>query len=205
MSNQTDGQETIDLGELYLQLYAFTDDFLKTRTFFRGASSSSFLAGKEVHDYVMDGIERYLRNPEKFNPSSGRSLLNYIRLHIIRSLIGNDLRSAENRLSKDLFAFESNNDEMGIDYVESMLPYAEAYFDEEMDYEKIMIHVEEAIKGDKIAEEIFLGLAGCGLKRREIIQEFGMTETEYNNGARRLQTILKDTALQFKLKKPLYE
>jgi len=200
MSNQNDGQETIDLGELYLQLYAFTDDFLKTRTFFRGAGSTSFLAGKEVHDYVMDGIEKYLRNPEKFNPSSGRSLLNYIRLHIIRTLIGNDLRSAENRLSKDLFAFEDRDEEKDVDYVETMLPHVETYFDEEMDYEKIMAHVEDAIKGDKTAEEIFLGITGYGLKRREIISEFGMAETEYNNGIRRLQTVLKNTALQFKLK-----
>lgn len=200
MSNQNDGQETIDPGELYLQLYAFTDDFLKTRTFFRGAGSSSFLAGKEVHDYVMDGIEKYLRNPEKFNPSSGRSLLNYIRLHIIRTLIGNDLRSAENRLSKDLFAFVDSDEEKDVDYVETMLPHVEAYFDEEMDYEKIMAYVEEAIKGDKTVEEIFLGITGYGLKRREIINEFGMAETEYNNGIRRLQTILKNTAFQFKLK-----
>lgn len=200
MSNQNDGQETIDLGELYPQLYAFTDDFLKTRTFFRGAGSTTFLAGKEVHDYVMDGIERYLRNPEKYNPDSGRSLLNYIKLHIIRTLIGNDLRSAENRRSKDLFAIQDNDDEANLSYMEAILPIVEAYFDEEMDYEKIMAQVEGAIKADKIAEEIFWGINGYGLKRREIIDEFGMNETDYNNGIRRLQTILKNTALQFKIK-----
>ena len=199
MSNQNEGRGTIDWEELYLQLYAFTDNFLKNRSFFRGPASSSFLAGKEIHDYVMDGIEKYLTHPEKYNSSSGRSLANYIKLHIIRTLIGNDLRSPENRLTKDIFAFEGVDGGDDVEHVETLLPFVEAYFDDEMDYVKIMAHAEEAIKGDKIVEEIFLGRHHCGLKRSEIIEEFKMSETDYNNGFRRLETILKNTALQFKL------
>lgn len=53
------------------------------------------------------------------------------------------------------------------------------------------------IQGDADVESIFLGLYSFGMKPREIMQEFNMPSREYNNGMRRLKTVLARTTLHF--------
>lgn len=183
--------------DLYLQLYAFTDNFLRSRSFFRGLRSRIYLAGKEVHDYVMDAIEKYLRRPRETTWNKDHPPVGYIKSCIIRTLVGNDLRSAENRLSADIFFVdgkERNTDELDI-----MLPKVEVDFDERIDRQRITMHVRKAICGDGIAGKIYSAIADLGLKRREIMKVFGMSDSEYNNGIRRLTTIIRSTARYFQL------
>lgn len=204
MNNQNGENITIDWEAIYLQLYAYTDSLLKSKSWFRGKKINSFKAGKQVHDYISEAIEKHLTDPEKFDVSSNRSLANYLKLHIIRTLVGNDAKSSENRTSKDVFATADQKEQQEEDsgsYLDAILPHAEVYFDQEIDYNEIMSSIETEVKGDKIAEEIFLGVCCCNLKRREVIEEFKMTENDFDNGMRRLKTILHNTSKKYDLNK----
>jgi hypothetical protein len=63
-----------------------------------------------------------------------------------------------------------------------------------------MTHIENEIKGDSIAEDIFLAVYSYGMKRREVIAEFKMTEDDYDNGLRRLKTVFNNAATKYDLK-----
>ena len=188
----------IDWEDIYTRLYAYADALLRNKSWFRGDKTDSFLEGKQTHDYVSEAIEQYLRNPEKYDPTTGRSLVNYLKYHLVRSLVNNDARSPENKTTKDiLWTYDGKDDTDDSGYEDSILPVIGAYFDQEIDFNTIMSQIEEEIKGDKTLEEIFLGICCYGLKRREVIKEFNMAEKDFDNGIRRLNTILKNTAKKF--------
>ena len=202
------GVNNEDLGVLYIQLYAYTDNLLKKKGWFRGGKTNSFLKGKETHDYVSEAFEKYLTNPEKYKGTTGRSLENYLKLHIIRTLVGNDARSPENRTSKSIPSLVSRKHEEGEDgdtYLDSILPFAEAYFDQEIDSKEIMTFIEQEVAKDKIVEEIYLGVRCYGWKRAMVIKEFNMSENDFDNGMRRLTTVLNNTAKKFDIKNYQYE
>lgn len=203
MSNQTGTNTTIDWEKVILDLQTFTRSWVNGKGWFRGGKTKTFLKGKEIDDYVYGAIEKYLLHPEKYDPSQG-SLVDYLNYNIIRTLVRNDLVSSENRTSQDVFAFaeeraENNETDTG-SYLDRILPFAGAYFDQEIDYNTIMSAIETEISGDSLLEEIFLGVCSYGLKRREVIEEFKLTPTQYDNGIRRLKTILHNTAVKYDLK-----
>lgn len=202
MSNQTEEKTDIDIDweEVLLKLQCYARSLINGKQWFRGNKTTVFLKGKEIEDYVFSAIEKYLRNPEKFDPQKG-SLINYLQYNLIRSMVGNDIRSRENKTSMDVFTTADNTEpeENSCSYLDSIMPCADAFFDQEIDYNEIMSYIEAETKGDKIVEEIFLGLFHFDLKRREIIEEFSMTEKEYDNGMRRLNTIRNKTADKYKL------
>jgi len=195
--------EIIDWDDIYPQLYAYTDHLLKTKNWFRKEGTDSYLKGKQVHDYIAEAIEKFLRNPEKYESTSNRSLVNYLKLHIIRTLVGNDARSAENLTSIDLFGYEDDNNEEEDSHfnIESILPFAGAFFDHEIDYNDIISEVKNEISSDEIATKIFEGICN-GLKRRDSIEENNFTEADFDNGMKRLNTVLKKTAVKYDLTKP---
>lgn len=197
----------IDWEEVILKLQSFTRYLVNGKGWFRGKNTKTFLKGKEIDDYVFGAIfgaiEYYLFNPDKYNKSRG-TFINYLKYNLICSMVINDLVSAENRTSKDVFAFANQDEQENEDsrsYLDSIMPHVEAYFDQEIDYNWIMDSIEAEVVGDEIAEEIFLGHCCYDMKRREIIEESKITEGEYNNGVRRLNTILKNTAIKFELNK----
>jgi hypothetical protein len=193
-----DSQDETDWDKLYLCLYAYTDGLLRKRRWFRKTEDGSTIKGKQVHDYVSDGIERYLTAPEKYDPSKG-ALDEYIKFNIIRGIVSNDFTSAENKTSLDVLAFVSEEDaDTGADYQETILPYVVALIEQQMDYDRIMPCIEEEVKGDAVVENVLLGIT-MDLKRREIMEEFEMSEQEYANGIRRLNTIQKNIAKKFHL------
>lgn len=198
MEKQDSPVKDVDWKDLYRRLYAFTDHLLKSKEWFRGPRTSSYLKGKEVHDYVSEAIEKYLRNPEKYHSNRGH-LINYLKFNVIRTLVGNDVRSSENTTTLDVFCNVDKTDDAN--YLDLILPILEVYFDEELDYDLIMSHIEDEVKNDKIVEELFLGVCCDGLSRREVVKEFEMSEKDYDNGIRRLNTILIKVAEKFNLKK----
>jgi len=201
MANQRTENTSIDWEEVILCLQVYTRSLVKDKGWFRGKETTVYLKGKQIDDYVFEAIEKYLRNPEKFDPKK-RSLIEYLKKHIIRSLVANDLTSAENRTSSDVFAFINDSDEEDdSSYLDSILPYAEALFDQEIDFIEIMNYIESEVKGDPIVENIFLGISGYGLKRAEIITEFNLTPIEFDNGMRRLNTIRNKAAKKYDIKK----
>jgi hypothetical protein len=216
MDIQTEDKSSVDWEEVILRLQSYTRSLLSKKGWYKinsvvkkdpkneGESKyeSTYIKGKEVDDYVYEAIEKYLGNKEKHDPQKG-SLLDYLKYGVIRSLVSNDLVSSENRTSRDVFAHSNNLEDDENDngsYLDSILPYAEAYFDMEIDYKGIMNYVQGEIKGDEILEEIFLGICLNGLKRREVIEEFNLSEKDFDNGMRRLKTILSRTAKKFDLK-----
>jgi hypothetical protein len=180
--------ESIKWEELYLKLYAYTDQLLKKSSRFK-KKTNSFLKDKQVEDYVCDSIEKYLSAPGKFDVNSGRSLLNYLKFHIIRSLVSNDFNSAENQLTIALPYMNENDDNW---FVNMILPNISATFDENIDYEKIMEEIYENLHGDKIAKLIFNEVRVNGIPRIEFIKEYKISEKDFDNGMKRLKTVLKN-------------
>jgi hypothetical protein len=201
MNNQEIENSEIDWADVIVKLQAFTRSIVTGRGWFRGNNTKNFIAGKEIDDYVYGAIERYLVCPDSFDSSKG-SLINYLKYNLIRMMVSNDLTSAENITTKNIYAFATKQEEEGDDsdlYLDSIFPYAETFFDLEIDYKVIMESIEQEVQNDAIMESIFLGLNYYDMKRRQIIVEFGISETDFDNGMRRLRTILKNTAKKFEL------
>lgn len=193
----------IDWEEIILKLESFTRSLVEKKAWFRGKGTTSYLKGKEVEDYVFDAIEKYLRNPDKYDPERG-TLVKYLQYNLIRSLVSNDSTSLENQSSKDVFSFEvnmENVDENTGSYIDSIFPCVDAFFDQNIDYNEILKEIEENVSKDKIVEEIYFGERFDGMKRAEIIKEFNMTDKEFDNGKRRMQTILNNVAKKYNLNK----
>lgn len=192
-----------DWEEIILRLTAFTRSLMKGKHWFRGDKTTSFLMGKEVEDYVFEAIRKYLEEPNKFDSSKG-DLLDYLKFNLIRSLVSNDLVKSENKRTDDLFvkALERDDEnEAASNYYERLLPFTEALFDDEIDYDLVKEYISKEIQKDLPAENIFLGIYTFGLKRREIIEEFQMSENEFDNGMRRLKTIITRASIHFSVKK----
>lgn len=203
MSNTKDiVVETIDWEEVILKLQVFTRSCVEGKGWFRGGKTKTYLSGKEINEYVMGAIEEYLWNPKKYDPAKGL-LIDYLNYSIIRRLVSNDLVSKENRTTQDVFSIADNleeDEDDGGSYLDRTLPFTDAYFDQEIDYNEIMGFIEGAIKGKVIEENIFLAVYSYGMKRREVIAEFSMTEGEYDNGIRRLKTVFAAAAAKYDLK-----
>ena len=202
MTNQNTRNTEIDWEEVILSLQIFTRTLTNGKGWFRGEETTIYLKGKEIDDYVFGAIETHLRNPEKFDPIRG-TLIKYLCYSVIRNLVRNDLVSAENRTTNDVFAYQNESEDEGdsAPYLDAILPHAEIFFDQEIDFNEVMSFIEAQTKGDSVVENIFLGISGYGLKRAEIIKEFGMTPVEYDNGMRRLITIRNKAAKEYDIKK----
>lgn len=196
MSTQTGVPASIDWDKIILRLVAFTRSLAKGKSWFRGGKTDSFLMGKQADDYAFAAIGKYLEEPEKFDASKGE-LLDYLQYNLVRSLVGNDLRKKENRLTQDVFAHCDDDDDEHAPYLDRILPHIEALFPDDIDYEAVKEYIEKEIQGDADAENIFLGLYSYGMKRREVIKEFEMQASAFDNGMRRLNTALNRAAQHF--------
>jgi len=191
--------QSINWEDTIPKILAITLKMVQAKKWFRGEQTDSYSEGKQVEDYVNEGICRYLEHPEKYDPNKG-TLVYYIVFYIIRTLISNDAKSPENKTSKSLSSFQHvSEDGESISYQDALLPHVEAYFDDQIDYDSILSEIEQSVNGDAFVESIFMGLC-LGLKRREIIAEFEFPEKDYDNGVRRLRTLLNSYARKYDLK-----
>jgi hypothetical protein len=184
--------------DIIVRLIAFTRSWTRGKPWFRGEKTTTFLMGKEIEDYVFAAIGRYLEHPEKFDSNQGE-LLEYLKYNLVRSYIANDLRKKENNQTDDIFA-EGNDDddeESASSYSERILPYIDALFPDDIDYNSIKEYIEKEVLGDAATENIFLGIYTYGMKRREVIEEFTMTAVAYGNAMRRLTTVINRAAAHF--------
>ncbi len=198
MSTNKFCKDDIDWEEILLRLTAFTRSWTNGRAWFRGEGTSTFIEGKKVEDYVYEAIGRFLESPEKYDPEKGE-LLEYLKYQLVRTLVGNDLRKLENTKTKDIFAYDdlADENEDSSPYSERVMPYTAALFPDDIDYASIKAYIEKEIQGDKDAENVFLGAYISDMKRREVIEEFDMSPAAFDNGMRRLNTVLKRAALHF--------
>lgn len=190
--------DDIDWEEVLLRVFAFTKSWVNGRAWFRGEETSTFIAGKKVEDYVYEAIGRFLESPEKYNPNKG-DLADYLKYQLVRTLVGNDLRKLENKKTSDIFADDdfTEEDDDNSPYSERVMHYTAALFPDDIDYTAIKTYIEKEIEGDKDAENVFLGVYISDMKRREVIEEFDMSAAAFDNGMRRLNTVLKRAALHF--------
>jgi DNA-directed RNA polymerase specialized sigma24 family protein len=184
-----------DLGwkEIIIKLTAFAEDQVTWYTWFRGKNALPM--GYTAEDFVQETILRYLANPAKYNPAKG-GFLKYLKYSILRRLVYNLSTLAENELSTDLFGLDGT-DEDGVSKYENYLP-VEVLDTEGINFDELMNKIIEQIDGKTILENIFEGLYMHDLKRSEICKKYNLSETEYNNGVRRLGTILKAAILLVK-------
>jgi hypothetical protein len=197
MGTDTGSQPHIDWEEIIVRLTAFTRSWVRGKPWFRGENTTTFLMGKETEDYVFAAIGRYLEQPDKFDSQKGE-LLEYLKYNLVRSFIANDLRKKENNQTDDIFADNDEDDEEGSSsYSERVLPYTAALFPDDIDYNAIKEYIEKEVQGDAVAENIFLGIYTYGMKRMEVIEEFTMTAVAFDNGMRRLNTVINRAAVQF--------
>ncbi|MFT4155194.1 hypothetical protein [Parafilimonas sp.] len=184
--------------DILLRLTAFTKSWTNGRAWFRGEETSTFIEGKKVEDYVYEAIGRFLESPQKYDPNKGE-LVDYLKYQLVRTLVGNDLRKLENTQTADIFAYDdfSDEEEESSPYSERVMPYTAAIFPDDIDYAAIKTYIESEIQGDKDTENVFLGVYISDMKRREVIAEFNMTAADFDNGMRRLNTVLKRAALHF--------
>lgn len=119
----------------------------------------------------------------------------------MRTLVSNDIRSDENKTTKDVFGIADTMEDgdNAESYIDSIFPVVEAFFDQQIDYENVMSEIENAVQGQNDVEQIFVSVYGFGMKRREIIKEFEMDESTYDNAFRRLKTIIKNVVNKFDL------
>jgi hypothetical protein len=193
-------QMEIDWKDIYIKLEAFSRSWASGRSWFRGDDTTSFYKGKEGHDYAMDAILKHIENPEKYKPELGE-LLKYLEYNLVQTAVGNDVRRKENQLTKDIFKYDSDGDEDGTPYADRLLPYTEAAFSDDYDYEELKKYIEEKVKEDPDAEKIYMGKI-LEMTRGEIIDECKMTPDQYNNGIRRLKTISNKALAYLKATKP---
>jgi hypothetical protein len=183
-------------------LQTYTRQLAQGKQWFRGKQTEVYLKGKEINDYVYEAIGRLLQHPEKFDAAKG-SLIEYLQLNLIRGLVANDIRNAENKTSAEVFGkadqLAEANEDAGT-YLDAVLPYAEAFFDQQMDYDQVMKFLEEKVKDDPDVEKLFYGFS-LGMKRESILEEFNMSERDYMNAYRRYKTVKKQAITQFDLKR----
>jgi DNA-directed RNA polymerase specialized sigma24 family protein len=190
--------EPIDWEVIYVQLYAYADQLLKAYSWFRKDKTDSYLKGKQAHDYVAEAIEKYLRSPEKYDPSSGRSLVTYLKWHIIRSSVGNDVRSPENKTSSTLLSDADQDDDNDLfSNIEAFLPFVKASFDENVDYKKILKEIENELQDDEMTKLIFEEIRCNGMDRRDVIKKYELSSNDFDNGMKRMKTVLRKIAKQY--------
>jgi hypothetical protein len=193
--------DTIDWDDIYPQLLAFSDQYLKKHDWFRGKGCETSVQGKQADDYVQEAISEHLYHPGKFNAAKG-SLLNYLKFSIIRRLYSNDSKGKENTEYRDVFETQvDNDDENSMSYEDSILPYIAATFDEDIDYETIMLDIKHHLRSDPHAFKVFELTRRLGYKRRDVINENHLTDDEFDNGMKRLNRILEKVAIKYSIKK----
>ncbi len=185
--------------DIYIRLYAYTDYLLKSYSWFRRGMPNTFLKGKETNDYVMEAITTYLKNPEQYD-STKRELIGYLSKHIVRTLVGNDARSEENKTSIGSITFNHYSSEKGgYDQIEEALPFVQPYFGEEIDFQRIISEIRTALINDADAKALFELVSINGCLRREIIEQKGWTSEKYDSSMKRLKRIAIAVARKYNL------
>ncbi|MEL7585267.1 MAG: hypothetical protein AAGU19_01050 [Prolixibacteraceae bacterium] len=189
--------------EIILRLTAFAHSWAKGKGWFRGTKTITFLEGKEAKDYALAAICKLLEEPDKYEPQKG-SMLDYLKYNLVRSAIANDLRKKENVTTAEIrVKNEEQDDDDHFSYSDRIMLYTATQFPDDIDYATIKTYIESEIQEDKDAENILLGVYTLGMKRREIIEEFNMMPVSYDNGMRRLNTVLDRAAKFFTEKRTL--
>lgn len=148
-----------------------------------GENISMAKSRKELaYDFSMEAITRFLKEPNKFDPTRNPDLVKYLKYSYIRQLISNAKNTGFYRYEKT----PSTSEE---DYYFTLK--SEFNLDEKIDINQIVNMVEEKLVDDRDLLLIFNGRYHEDSKRSEICEDLDISLKEYDNRLKRLKRLVK--------------
>jgi hypothetical protein len=162
--------------------------------------------GKSYKDYVIQALENRLRETDGYDPLKG-PLEYYLKYHIIRRALYNDLPPA---VKKEYMEWR---EKAKVSEAPLILPEpveVQEMPDEELpfftlsegDRATLFAEIERLIGNDDVVKRIYVAIAHNSFNfgdRAEICEAYHMTKNEFDNGRRRLKTILRNAFKNLKL------
>ncbi len=138
-----------------------------------------------AYDFAMEAIKRHLENPGKFNSERNPDLVKYLKYYIVRQLITNYKGSKGQR--QEIAKPDFNPDE-----VNAVNSYLDRYdIHDSIDLKQTLEDIQSVISDDPPLLELFEFRYLKEYSRGETIIQLGITQGEYNNRIRRLDTVFK--------------
>jgi hypothetical protein len=188
------GPPTDDQGwiEVTNRLRAFAEDQISIYTWFRG--EGALPQGYTADDFTQEAMLRYCENPSIYDSERGKFLA-FLKYSVLKRLVYNLSKLTENARTVDIYPMSSEEEEDdGVGY-EDYLPGTMLDIESQIDHDAYVNLIIEKIDGETLLEKIFEGIFINNLKRREICQQYHMSEQDYDNSVRRLNTIIKTAKL----------
>lgn len=133
------------------------------------------------YDFAIDAIKAYLEDKEKFIASRNPDLIMYLKYSLLRRIISNYAKSADNRKISGV----------QIDDVAVMHQFIEEIpIDESIDIKNIVLNIQKDINHDDVMSIIFSARYEENMKRAEICHEFSIDTMIYDNAMKRLRRIV---------------
>jgi hypothetical protein len=181
--------------EVINRLRAFAEDQISIYSWFRG--ENALPQGYTADDFTQEAILRYCENPSIYNPGRGKFLA-FLKYYFLKRLVYNMSRLMENAQTTDIYPMSSEDEEDDNVSYEDYLPATVLDIEGQIDHDEYINLIIEKIDGETLLEKIFEGIFINNLKRREICQQYQMSEQDYDNAVRRLNTIIKTVKLQIR-------
>jgi|GEM_PF-797999 len=137
-----------------------------------------------AYDFSMEAIQRYLENPDKFDPSRNSDLVKYLKFNILKRLISNfkELKGQQNEC-----IFE-DDDSIGMSVSKSFIKENDVH--DLIDLENIIQQIQKELIDNPILLSLFNLRYISDYTRAEVCTELEISNGEYNNRIRRLDTVL---------------
>lgn len=167
-------------------LYSFSDGLF--RRLFKTEVNSK---GKSAKDYVNDALVKHLLGKDKYDPARG-PLDHHLKKNVIMQAQFNDLRKHLKNKMESISVDGGLGEDEALVLDEYRLGKTVPAL-EESDMKVIFSTIEESIKDDPVVEGIYLAVFYDIYEisdRKEICQACNLQENEFDNGKRRLKTVL---------------
>lgn len=156
--------------------------------------------GKGFEDYVHDAIEKHLLGHDNYNAGKG-PLEYHLKYHVIKQALTNDLPPAVKKKYADYRKMTDEEREMS---TQSTVREPEPIDPDELGIASLVVNnidsaqlfkeLELEINGDEVVAQIYLAVVHDKYEfsdRAEICEECGISSNDFDNGKRRLLTILR--------------
>lgn len=142
-----------------------------------GLNPERGIHGSLPEDIAIDAIEKVIKQEKKWKPQK-TDLKFHLKNNVIKELVKNLANKKETKVSDnaDVNDLPTSSESSSLDL--------------KMDTETLQGLLEKEFENDEAATNILYGKMD-GMKRREIIDEFGMKPTDYDNAMKRYKTVIK--------------
>ena len=138
-----------------------------------GFDPTKGIEGMSMMDIACQSLELVLTQRWSWDPERS-NLKTYLKNNVIKGIFRNIKVKGRIELTSE-----------DIDELNALAP--DEFINESLDVDKIIGELESYFDGDELAFNILLGKIE-GLKRRDIIKEFSMSDSEYDNAMKRYKT-----------------